>query len=279
MAQNQEQILNNFKQQKRNGKLSQAYLFIDAKNDQQALIKKIVDILSDNQDTSEDYYNVFNLEVEEGKKIISVDQVRNLMEEFQNKTKVVKIAIIHEAEKLNPSSSNALLKFIETPDENQIIIFIAKSESSVLSTIRSRTQIVVLPSTSKEELQASLVNDGVSVEEAELLSKVVSDLDAAKELQVDGWFFNLKNALTHFSNLLSSKSYSAFYEVEKSLVPLFDNTRAYVINQVFVEILKDNLIVNTPILDITLRELKKINFNVPLQVIYESIALKGASHD
>lgn len=54
------------------------------------------------------------------------------------------IYIIKDASKLNQSSANTLLKFLEEPDSNVIAILIADNASSVIDTIVSRCQILTL---------------------------------------------------------------------------------------------------------------------------------------
>lgn len=52
--------------------------------------------------------------------------------------------IIEYAENLNSSSANALLKFLEEPDDEIIAILVTKNINKVISTIVSRCQIVNL---------------------------------------------------------------------------------------------------------------------------------------
>ena len=53
-----------------------------------------------------------------------------------------RIYLIEEAEKLNSSSANMILKFLEEPADNIIALFITTNIDNVLSTIKSRCQIV-----------------------------------------------------------------------------------------------------------------------------------------
>lgn len=53
------------------------------------------------------------------------------------------VYIILSAEKLNASSSNSMLKFIEEPYEDTFGFFIASGKDNVINTIKSRCQIVV----------------------------------------------------------------------------------------------------------------------------------------
>ncbi len=53
-----------------------------------------------------------------------------------------KCVVLLEADRLNPESSNTLLKSIEEPPERTIIILVAESAAELLDTIRSRCQQV-----------------------------------------------------------------------------------------------------------------------------------------
>ena len=74
------------------------------------------------------------------KKIIEISQIRNMINyanksAFNNKERIV---LIDNAENLNLSSSNALLKIIEEPNENVFFILIFDNNRKIIETIRSR---------------------------------------------------------------------------------------------------------------------------------------------
>lgn len=88
--------------------------------------------------------DVFWTEREEKAKFIKIDNIRNL----QNSVRLsplesdYKIFIIKEADRMNEEASNCLLKTLEEPSPNTIIILIANSMTAVKDTIRSRCQII-----------------------------------------------------------------------------------------------------------------------------------------
>lgn len=77
---------------------------------------------------------------------IKKEQLLQLKEEFSKKTLdgLSKIYIIEEAEKLNASAANSLLKFIEEPEEGIIAILVSNNRYKILPTILSRCQIYSL---------------------------------------------------------------------------------------------------------------------------------------
>ncbi len=86
------------------------------------------------------------LRPEEVGKAVKIDQVRNLAE-FVSKTSQqggYKVAIIEPAEAMNINAANALLKSLEEPSANTLLILISHVPSSVMATVRSRCQILSL---------------------------------------------------------------------------------------------------------------------------------------
>jgi len=77
---------------------------------------------------------------------IKKEQLLELKEEFSKKTLdgLSKIYIIEEAEKLNASAANSLLKFIEEPEDGIIAILVTNNRYKILPTILSRCQIYSL---------------------------------------------------------------------------------------------------------------------------------------
>lgn len=76
-------------------------------------------------------------------KEIKKDQVLNLLDVFKTKPLINKYSIytIVNADKLNDSSSNKILKFLEEPEENIVGFFITDKLQSIIPTIRSRCEV------------------------------------------------------------------------------------------------------------------------------------------
>ncbi|MCK5945662.1 MAG: hypothetical protein KAG04_00155, partial [Mycoplasmataceae bacterium] len=73
----------------------------------------------------------------------------------------VKILLIKNIENANKQSLNSLLKFIEEPTENTYIVMTTNNVAQVISTIRSRSQIINLRSIPFEKFVMSLSKDGI----------------------------------------------------------------------------------------------------------------------
>ena len=73
-------------------------------------------------------------------RIISVDQMRDLMREVQLKPTAAefKVAVIVGADRLNPQAANAFLKTLEEPPEKTVLILLSTEPQRLLETILSR---------------------------------------------------------------------------------------------------------------------------------------------
>jgi DNA polymerase-3 subunit delta' len=73
-------------------------------------------------------------------RIITIDQMRELMREIQLKPaeSPFKVAVIVGADRLNPQSANAFLKTLEEPPPRSVLILLSTEPSRILETILSR---------------------------------------------------------------------------------------------------------------------------------------------
>ena len=78
--------------------------------------------------------------------IIKKEQLLSLMEKFSNKSiyNNYQIYVVHNAEMLNITASNTILKFLEEPEDNIIAIFLSTHRYKVLPTILSRCIVMSL---------------------------------------------------------------------------------------------------------------------------------------
>jgi hypothetical protein len=104
---------------------------------------------------------------------IKIEQARDAMH-FLNLSREGRklIFIIDEAHALGPQAANALLKSIEEPPQGVHFIFIAPSSAMLLSTIRSRSQVVRF---------APLSNDEVN--------RVLAEVDPT--IKIDPWLLDM----------------------------------------------------------------------------------------
>jgi len=96
------------------------------------------------------------LEVKPEKLHITIDQVRSLRASVNQRPVEgqFKLIIIHSAHLLTTEAQNALLKVLEEPPAHAVIILRAKNKESLLPTILSRTEIIIVA----EEVEATETN-------------------------------------------------------------------------------------------------------------------------
>lgn len=94
---------------------------------------------------------------------IKIDQVRELQRELMLRPYEAcrKVCIIEQADAFNPSSGNALLKTLEEPPGDALIILLTENGSMLLPTIRSRCQTMVFQPLSPEIVRTLLERQGV----------------------------------------------------------------------------------------------------------------------
>ena len=69
-----------------------------------------------------------------------------------------KVMIVWMAEKMNTMCANKLLKLIEEPADKTVVILVTEDEEQIISTIRSRCQVVHLNPLSEQAIKHSLIN-------------------------------------------------------------------------------------------------------------------------
>ncbi|MCY3769134.1 MAG: DNA polymerase III subunit delta' [Gammaproteobacteria bacterium] len=73
-------------------------------------------------------------------RVINIDQVRLLIERFSTFSHIsgTKVALIHPADRMNMNTANALLKLLEEPPDNSVLILVTSEPGRLPATIRSR---------------------------------------------------------------------------------------------------------------------------------------------
>jgi DNA polymerase-3 subunit delta' len=131
------------------------------------------------------------LEPEEADKAIKVDQVRDLVS-FVVQTAQLggrKVVLIEPVESMNINAANALLKSLEEPSGNTVLLLVSHQPSRLLPTVKSRCVQQACPLPSEAMSQAWLAKalpDCTEEERAELLTLAAGSPLAAVTLQAQG---------------------------------------------------------------------------------------------
>lgn len=235
--------------------------------------------------TSKDHPDV--VEIEPDGQSIKVDQIRALQSElaksgFESSKKVV---IIHQAEKMNVNSANSLLKFLEEPPANFMIILETQALGKILPTIRSRCQIIHFQSLSKKHLQARLEAEQIPMKTAKLLANLTNSYGKAVEISKDEWFNEARDVVIQWFNYLEKNDLQAFIYVQKKLVKTFkekvQQQLSFDMLAYFAKEKRDQRMTQNPVelqkynylLEEVLSASQKLEANVSFQNIAEQITL------
>jgi DNA polymerase III subunit delta' len=162
-------------------------------------------------------------QVEPDGNVIKIDQIRDLISEMQmvGVEEGRKIYIIHDADKLNVSSANMLLKFLEEPDGEITAILLTEQIQSILPTIRSRCQHIKFSKLPRAALLQNLIDEGVTNSMACTVSMVTNGLEQAKTLASDEQFAHMRKTVLKLVELLRKNVHEAMLVIHDEWLPSF----------------------------------------------------------
>lgn len=110
----------------------------------------------------------------EDQKSLKIETIRevvkfsNLKPSYSSK----KVIIINDADKMTIDAQNSILKTLEEPGENTILILITSNINLILPTVISRCYCLNFTRLKDDEVMSILIEKGVELKRAELLSKL-----------------------------------------------------------------------------------------------------------
>ena len=192
--------------------------------------------------------------------IIKKSQLLELQEEYNNKSLLdnKRVYIILEAEKLNDSAANTMLKFLEEPEDDIIAFLITNNRYHVINTLLSRCQVLSI-----KENSFDLEYDDNFIE---LLNSIVNP---------NSFFINYKD---YSNNIFIDK------EVTKNLFIKVENTILSYLESKYTKNKYDETIINIlakkdekellRIISVIEDELPKLEFNVNFKLWLDSLFSK-----
>ena len=160
------------------------------------------------------------VEILAGKKEISIQQVREVERDlnFRSFSGKRKIAIIDPATSMNLSAQNALLKTLEEPPQDSLLILIAANAGGLLPTLRSRClRLPFGPLTRDAVAEFLITNKGIEKEEARFLAAVsMGSLGAALRLDKEE-FLERRRSWAEKVSSLTSGNYRAASEAAEAI--------------------------------------------------------------
>lgn len=105
--------------------------------------------------------DIVTIHPEEGRKSISVDQVRQLTLRLRTYPSRRRVVTINPASAMTEEAQNALLKLLEEPAERTHLLLVATLATDMLPTVRSRCQLLTLSRTTQSQDSAALADADV----------------------------------------------------------------------------------------------------------------------
>lgn len=157
--------------------------------------------------------DVMLVEREQGSLLI--EQMRVLKDTAYLKPMIGKrrVFIINEAEKMNISAANSLLKVLEEPPPLSYIILITSNPYLILPTIKSRCQTLNFSYVAREDIVSSIKENGFNQDQAEILAlHAGGNLERAKSLSWEEIQALKQTAWALFSALLRGEGAASFLQ-------------------------------------------------------------------
>ncbi len=157
-----------------------------------------------------------------------------------------KVVLLFQAERLHPAASNKLLKSLEEPPPNTLILLVAERYELIIPTVRSRAQLVKIPPIDSENIQTAL------------LEKFPETLDAGKASTLAALSYGSWNKAVDLMNDSEDSAYN-FIKFREWMRLCFRGTDYLAINDLVQELARLG------------REKQKKFLSYGLQVIHQSL--------
>lgn len=167
---------------------------------------------------------------------IKKEQIDQLEKEFTFSSieHGARVFIINDIDKATLSGANTLLKFLEEMQEDCYGILLTENLSSVLSTIKSRSQIVSFDRIDKNTLKEIYLSKGINEELARVICTLTNNAQEGLELANSE---DLKNVIT-----LVKKVTQSFFSEQNPIIVFNDEGKFLLqndknLNQIFLDLL------------------------------------------
>lgn len=154
--------------------------------------------------------------IEPEKNVIKIEQVRALQKDigFKSLEAKKKAVIIDQAEKLNVQAANCLLKTLEEPPDETVLILVARSTASMLATVLSRCQTISFtPLTDEEIMQFLFDRAAVDKQRAALITKQARGSIERAIYLLESDFLNRRNEIAEMLVDISQGNLDAVFKL------------------------------------------------------------------
>lgn len=206
---------------------------------------------------------------------IKKEQLEELQQNF-SETSVEsnkRIYVIHNADRLNTSSANSILKFLEEPEDNIIAILMTDNIHQLLDTIISRCQIISFAKNNKDleknylekiKKNINMNNDIISLDETILKEKIESAIEFLK------YYENNKLDTVLYTQKLFHSKYNNKNEIFMALE---------IMNLFYLDVIKYKLNSKIEFFNENQLDIEKISKNNSLEQLYKKIDIISTAKD
>lgn len=156
----------------------------------------------------------YYLSLADEKSEITVEQARRLKQKLSLSSLLggFKVAVIYDADRLNQSSANALLKLFEEPSPRTAIFLLAENSASLLPTIASRAVSLSFQPVPPAAIKEGLAALGADSNDADLLARLCAGRPgwAIEHLNDPEKFATMKARLEGFIGILDKPRHEQF---------------------------------------------------------------------
>lgn len=147
---------------------------------------------------------------------IKIEQVRQLQRAFQYSVEkgATRVAVLDQASRLTVQAANSVLKFLEEPASNMVVVLIAENAHALLPTIRSRCQMLRFVPLPPHVIAQSLEREGIPPTLARIAGHLREGLGQARELARKDGFAQLCERVIKWSEELSTKNSAALVTLQ-----------------------------------------------------------------
>ncbi|WP_303968658.1 DNA polymerase III subunit delta' [Sporosarcina ureae] len=117
-----------------------------------------------------------------------------------------KVYVITNAERMNTSAANTLLKFLEEPEGSVTAILLTDSYSAILPTIQSRCQRISLQPMNRQDSIESLVEKGVTASMAATVTMMTANVEVAHEMAQEDSFVQRRKLVLKLVEAIEQRS-------------------------------------------------------------------------
>lgn len=225
---------------------------------------------TDNLNTSPDYKYICR---KEDKKNILVEQIReNVVDDIYiaPSSGDFKVYIVDDAEYLNDTAQNSLLKTLEEPPKHAVIILIASSSANLLPTVISRIYKVNFSKLDKSMVD-KYIKDNLNISlDSDILEFVDGSIGFAKEIINENLIDDLNKIKELYMNIIDKDVVQCLKKTEE-----IDFTKKYILDYLEHILFLNGKYLCTEVIE---KSKERLQYNGNYDIVIDNMILKCIEH-